>query len=189
MKLNFLAAAASIGFTTVAAQPAGTCPPPPTGPDTFGLVAINSGGPAHYAGFNAARRGLFAGYSGQNADCDDGPDSGYATFYLKDGALFLYGPANQQIFVDRSGMGQGIVGYTNDGETGPRNGERTGWAINADNHLQFAGSDFLACPIDNGYRIWAAQGFQTPGGSENCVGVAARVEKISDPNSCTYSSS
>jgi hypothetical protein len=108
MKLNFLAAAASIGLTTVAAQPAGTCPPPPTGPDTFGLVAINSGGPAHYAGFNAARRGLFAGYAGQNADCDDGPDSGYATFYLKDGALFLYGPANQQIFVDRSGMGKGV---------------------------------------------------------------------------------
>ncbi|KAL2800626.1 hypothetical protein BJX66DRAFT_332185 [Aspergillus keveii] len=190
MKLNFLAAAASLGLTTtVAAHPPGTCPPP-TGPKTFGLVAINSGGLAHYAGFNAARRGLFAGYSGQNADCEDGPDSGFATFYLQDGALFLYGPANQQFFVDRSGMGQGIVGYMNDGETGPRNGELTGWTINAEtNHLQFDGSDFLACPLDNGFRIWAAQGFQTPGGSQNCVGIAARVERIEDPNSCTYTSS
>ncbi|KAJ0418386.1 hypothetical protein BJY00DRAFT_324900 [Aspergillus carlsbadensis] len=189
MKLPSLAAALSTTLGLAAAQPAGTCPPPPTGPDTFGLVAINSGGPAHYAGFNAARRGLFAGYSGQDADCEEEPDSGFATFYIEDGGLFLYGPANQRVFVDRSGMGQGIIGYMNDGETGPRNGELTGWAINAENHLQFAGSDFLACPLEDGFRIWAAQGFQTPGGSQGCVGVAARVERVAEPNSCTYSSS
>jgi hypothetical protein len=102
MKLNYLAVAASLGLTAVA-QPTGTCATP-SKPDTFGLVAIRSGDAVQYAGFNAALRSIFAGLPSQNATCD-GTDDGYATFYLKDGALFLYGPNEQQLYVDRSGMG------------------------------------------------------------------------------------
>ncbi|KAL3457159.1 hypothetical protein BJX64DRAFT_280830 [Aspergillus heterothallicus] len=186
MKLNYLAVAASLGLTAVA-QPTGSCAAP-SKPDTFGLVAIHSGEGVQYAGFNAALRSIFAGLSSQNATCD-GTDDGYASFYIKDGALFLYGPNNQQVFVDRSGMGQGKIGYTVGDESGPRNGERTGWAINGDNHLQFAGNDLIACPnsIGGAYSIWASAGVANPGGNSDCVGIAARVEKEADATSCTYS--
>ncbi|KAL3446369.1 hypothetical protein BJX65DRAFT_279460 [Aspergillus insuetus] len=188
MKFNYLAVAASLGLTAVA-QPTGTCATP-SKPDTFGLVAIRSGDAVQYAGFNAALRSIFAGLPSQNATCD-GTDDGYATFYLKDGALFLYGPNEQQLYVDRSGMGQGKIGYTVNGESGPRNGERTGWAINEDNHLQFDGSDLIACPnsIDGAYSIWASAGIDNPAGNSNCVGIAARVEKEAEPTSCSYSTS
>jgi len=103
MKLNYLAVAASLGLTAVA-QPTSSCTPTPSNPDTFGLVAIRSGDAVQYASFSAARGGLLARLPSQNATCD-GTDSGTATFYIKDGALFLYGPNNQEFYVDRSGMG------------------------------------------------------------------------------------
>ncbi|KAL2840509.1 hypothetical protein BJY01DRAFT_218452 [Aspergillus pseudoustus] len=186
MKLNYLAVAASLGLTAVA-QPTGSCTAP-SNPDTFGLVAIKSGDAVQYAGFNAALNSIFARLPSQNATCD-GTDNGSATFYIKDGALFLYGPNNQEIFVDRSGMGQGKIGYTVGDESGPRNGERTGWAIDGNNHLQFGGNDLIACPnsIDGAYSIWASAGVSNPAGNENCVGIAARVEKQANPTSCTYS--
>ncbi|KAL5334004.1 hypothetical protein BJX70DRAFT_391777 [Aspergillus crustosus] len=187
MKLNYLAAAASLALTATA-QPTGTCTP--SKPDTFGIVAIHSGDAVQYSGFNAALRSIFAGLPSQNATCD-GTDDGFATFYIKDEALYLYGPSEttQQLFVDRSGMGQGKIGYTVGDEQGPRNGERTGWAINEDNHLQFGGSDLIACPnsIDGAYSIWASAGVANPGGNSDCIGIAARVEKESAPVSCTYS--
>ncbi|KAL2815247.1 hypothetical protein BDW59DRAFT_153917 [Aspergillus cavernicola] len=188
MKFNSLLAAASVALTATA-QPTGTCAP--STPDTFGLVAIHSGNAVQYAGFNAALRSIFAGLPSQNATCD-GTDDGFATFYIQDSALFLYGPSEtpQQIFVDRSGMGQGKIGYTVGDESGPRNGERTGWAIDADNHLQFDGSDLIACPnsIDGAYSIWASAGVANPAGNSDCVGIAARVEKSTDATRCTYSS-
>ncbi|KAL2802830.1 hypothetical protein BJX63DRAFT_98077 [Aspergillus granulosus] len=187
MKLNYLTVAASLGLGAVA-HPTGTCSAP-SKPEPFGLVAISSGDAVHFSGFNAALRSIFAGLPSQNATCD-GADDGFATFYIEDGALFLYGPNEQQIFVDRSGMGQGKIGYTVGDESGPRNGERTGWAINSNNHLQFDGNDLIACPnsIDGAYSIWASAGISNPGGNEGCVGIAARVEKESEPISCTYSS-
>jgi hypothetical protein len=86
--------------------------------------------------------------------------------------------------------GQGKIGYTVGDESGPRNGERTGWAINEQNHLQFDGSDLIACPnsIDGAYSIWASAGVANPAGNQDCVGIAARVEKDTTPVSCTYSS-
>ncbi|KAL4863358.1 hypothetical protein BDV12DRAFT_177639 [Aspergillus spectabilis] len=188
MKFNSLAVAASLALTATA-QPTGSCAP--STPDTFGLVAISSGDAVQYAGFNAALRSIFAGLPSQNATCD-GSDDGFASFYIKDKALYLYGPsdASQQIFVDRSGMGQGKIGYTVGDESGPRNGERTGWAINTQNHLQFDGSDLIACPnsIDGAYSIWASAGVANPAGNQDCVGIAARVEKDTTPVPCTYSS-
>ncbi|KAL4875106.1 hypothetical protein BJY04DRAFT_202613 [Aspergillus karnatakaensis] len=188
MKLNYVAAAASLALTANA-QPTGTCKP--STPETFGLVAIRSGDAVQYAGFNAALNSIFARLPSQNATCD-GTDDGYASFYIKDEALYLYGPTEtpQQIFVDRSGMGQGKIGYTTGDASGPRNGERTGWAINEDNHLQFDGSDLIACPnsINGAYSIWASAGVANPAGNSDCVGIAARVEKDTTPVRCTYSS-
>ncbi|KAL4952098.1 hypothetical protein BDW69DRAFT_168577 [Aspergillus filifer] len=197
---SFAAVAATLAATAVAqpassatSQPSGTSAPSSTpGPETFGIVAIASGEAVQYSGFNAALGSLFAGLPSQNASCK-GTDDGFATFYIKDKALYLYGSedATQEFYVDRSGMGQGKIGYTTgDASSGPRNGERTGWAIDKNNHLQFAGNDFLACPnsVDGAYSIWAPSGVAQPAGNEGCIGIAARVVKSDHPVACTYSS-
>ncbi|KAI9375041.1 cell wall protein PhiA [Aspergillus egyptiacus] len=184
MKFTSVAAAASLALTATA-QPTGS-----STPETFGVVAIHSGNAVHYSGFNAALGSLFAGLPEQNASCD-GTDDGFATFYIQDGALYLYGnEKTQQFYVDRSGMGQGKIGYTTGDVDGPRNGERTGWAVNEANHLQFDGSDLIACPnsIDGAYSIWASAGIANPGYNKDCVGIAARVMKSTEPVKCTYSS-
>ncbi|KAL4745805.1 hypothetical protein BDW72DRAFT_46159 [Aspergillus terricola var. indicus] len=182
MKFTSTAALASLAAAATAA---------PATPETFGLVAIHSGDAVQYSGFNAALGSIFAGLPKQNATCE-GADSGFATFYIKDGALYLYGSEEtQEIYVDRSGMGQGLIGYTTgDNASGPRNGERTGWSIDDNNHLVFDGNSLIACPnsIDGAYSIWASAGVANPGGNKNCVGIAARVEKTDSPVACTYSS-
>lgn len=81
--------------------------------------------------------------------------------------------------------GQGVIGYTT-GDAGiPRYAQRTGWAINDKNHLQFDGKDLVACPGAQGWSIWVS-GVANPGHNEGCVGIAARVEYAKDPNACVY---
>lgn len=200
MQLKNVVFAASLAATATAA--------PAAEPNTFGAVAIHSGSGVQYSSFNAAKSSIFAGLRSQNASCAR-PKEQDATFYIQDGALYLYDKSAtpQEIFVDRSGMGmstiletsvgpdtdrfknegQGIIGYTTGAQPAPRNSERKGWAIK-NGHLQFAGEDFIACPnsIDGAWSIWASAGVANPGGNENCVGIAARVEKTSNPNPCHY---
>ncbi|KAF9888841.1 hypothetical protein FE257_008210 [Aspergillus nanangensis] len=190
---NFLLAASAA--VTATALPAGSdsaCKAPgggETAAETFGVVSIHSGSAVQYAPFNAALSSIFAGLSSQNASCAR-PDEQTATFYIKDGSLYLYDKSAtpQQLYVDRSGMGQGKIGYTTGAQPPPRNAEREGWAIDANNHLQFGGSDLIACPnsIDRAWSIWANAGVENPGFNEGCVGIAARVEKTNDPNGCVY---
>ncbi|KAI1952634.1 hypothetical protein LOZ57_000713 [Ophidiomyces ophidiicola] len=156
----------------------------------FGLIAIHSGNAVHNAALSASLSSIFANLPNQNAQCNR-PNERFATFYIKDGALFLYTPESaekQQMFVDRSGMGMGKIGYITGSSGHPRYAELTGWSINSENHLQFAGNDLVACPnsIQNSWSIWAA-GFQNPGHNQNCIGIAARVEYSTDPNACVYS--
>lgn len=99
-------ALAVLGAITVSAHPTNTCPGPKPNRE-FGVIAINSGTNVHFQAFTAARRGLSAGLKNQNAQCER-PKEQFATFYIEDGALFLYTPESaetQQFFVDRSGMG------------------------------------------------------------------------------------
>ncbi|KAF7117631.1 hypothetical protein CNMCM5793_006723 [Aspergillus hiratsukae] len=179
---NFILAASAAATASAAA-----CPAPSD--KYFGLVAVHSGSAVHLQPFNAALSSIFAGLKSQNASCDR-PDEKYATFYLQDGSLHLYAASAtpQEIFVDASGMGQGKIGYTTGAQPGPRNGERTGWAINDQNHLQFKGKDLIACPnsIDGAWSIWADAGVANPAGNKDCVSIAARVEETSNPNSCVY---
>ncbi|PYH99801.1 cell wall protein PhiA [Aspergillus ellipticus CBS 707.79] len=155
--------------------------------NTFGVVSIHSGNAVQYAAFNAAKGSILAGLPHQNASCDR-PKEQSATFYIDDGALFLYAASAtpQEIFVDASGMGQGVIGYTTGAQSAP--GERKGWAIDSNNHLQFGGKDLIACPnsIEGSWSIWADAGYANPGYNANCTGIAARVEKTSNPNSCLY---
>ncbi|KAJ6126516.1 hypothetical protein N7523_002128 [Penicillium sp. IBT 18751x] len=180
MQIRNLLSAAFLAATTTAL--------PATQSETFGVVAIHSGSSVQYSSFNAAKSSIFAGLKNQDASCAR-PNEQDATFYIKNGSLFLYDASAtpQEIYVDRSGMGQGVIGYTTGAQGAPKNGERQGWAIK-DGHLQFAGKDLIACPnsIDGAWSIWASAGIANPGGNEDCVGVAARVEKTSNPNGCLY---
>lgn len=100
----------SAAIATLAA--AGSALAAPSGPKAFDLMALRSASPIHFASFSAAESSLFLNLQEQGAKCD-GDNHNRATFYLKDGGLFLYskGGKHQQIFVDRSGMGTCLNGY------------------------------------------------------------------------------
>lgn len=95
---------------TAAALP-GACTPQST-TTTFNLVAIHSGSAVQYASFNAAKSSIFAGLASQNASCAR-PEEQVATFYLNNGALYLYeqSATPQELYVDRSGMGMLIMSF------------------------------------------------------------------------------
>ncbi|KAK1141912.1 hypothetical protein N8T08_008425 [Aspergillus melleus] len=175
---------ASAAAATAAAMPAAQV----SDNDTFGVIAIHSGSGVQNSGFNAAKSSLFAGLPNQGASCAR-PEEQSATFYIQDGALYLYDASAtpQEIYVDRSGMGQGKIGYTTGAQPTPRNGEREGWAVK-NGHLEFDGSSLIACPnsIDGAWSIWASAGNDNPAGNKDCVGIAARVIPTSNPNGCHY---
>ncbi|KAI3317168.1 hypothetical protein HD806DRAFT_515644 [Xylariaceae sp. AK1471] len=163
--------------------------------DKFGLIALRSASPIHFASFDAALSSIFLNLPSQNATCNDGakpttPD--YATFTLsEEGGLYLYGDSTtpQQLYADRSGMGQGRFGYTTGDQHGPRNGERTTFAIDENSELALNGAGFIACPnsIDGAWSVWVDAGVANPGGNSGCLGLAARAFKVADaPNSCLY---
>lgn len=176
------------------ASAAPACPAPTPVPTTntstaFSLIAIRSGSDVQYKNVDAWKSSILLGRE-QNASCAVKND--YATFFLQDGGMYLYAESAtpQQLYVDRSGMGQGKVGYTTGAEPAPRNGERTGFAFDASNYLQFDGSSFSACPTglgDGSYSIWASSG-TTIAGLQNCTGLALRRVDIAEPVSCLYTS-
>ncbi|CAI7672274.1 unnamed protein product [Penicillium viridicatum] len=180
MQIKNLAIAASVSAVVSAA--------PSTQSKTFGVVAIHSGSGVQNAAFNAAKGSIFAGLPSQGASCAR-PQEQQATFYIDGGALYLYDQSAtpQQIYVDRSGMGQGLIGYTTGAQPTPKNSEREGWT-EKDGHLQFGGHDLIACPnsIDGAWSIWASAGIANPAGNTDCVGIAARVVETSNPNGCSY---
>lgn len=76
----------------------------------FHLMSLRSASPIHFGSFSAVESNIFINYpQGEQAATCNGDAKGIATFSLKGGELFLYsGDANnqQQVFVDRSGMGK-----------------------------------------------------------------------------------
>lgn len=161
--------------------------------DVFTLLALRSASEIHYAKVQAANSGLLINTPAQNASCSEPTD--YASFQLFNGNLYLYTQnPPQQIFVDRSGMGQGLIGYTTGAQPIGRNQERTSFAINDDNQLVFrdqSGRDtgLLACPNASpaGWSVWLA-GVDNPGGNSGCVGFGALAVKSNEPVFCSYTS-
>lgn len=155
--------------------------------DRFGLTAIHSGSEVHLQSFQAAKSLIATGMTFQNATCDSSLN--YATFTLgDDGSLNLYSTEApyQKAYVDASGMGQGVFGYTTGAQPMPTNGERAEFALDASDDLTFNGAGFIACPSTDGYSIWANTGAANPGGNTDCVGISVRATKIDAPVSCTY---
>lgn len=99
MQIKNLAIAASVSAVVSAA-------PSTQSNKTFGIVAIHSGSGVQYSAFNAAKSSIFAGLPSQGASCAR-PKEQQATFYIDNGALYLYDQSAtpQEIYVDRSGMG------------------------------------------------------------------------------------
>lgn len=99
--LSLFAAAAS-------AAPSGSCPAPTR---KFGIMALRSASPIHFAQASATQNKLVLHLpeAKLDAQCTDGKTRRDAILYLKDGELFLYGKDKvQQFFVDRSGMGKAL---------------------------------------------------------------------------------
>jgi len=157
----------------------------------FALLSIRSGSDLQYGSFSAANGGLLINAPEQGATCEKG-DQGYATFYLNQGELNLYTPANitQKLYTDRSGMGQGVLQYsTSPGGYGPgRNSETKGWAVDRYGDLTFDGASLLACRdgASGPYSVWVSAGVTNPAGYANCTGIAVRTSVIADPNACIY---
>ncbi|KAL5318847.1 hypothetical protein ACEPPN_013914 [Leptodophora sp. 'Broadleaf-Isolate-01'] len=154
--------------------------PVATNPSYFSLLAIRSGSAIQYATFSAAKSSLFANLPAQNASCDaEGVNT--ATFTLNNGTLNLYAASAtpQTFYVDRSGMGQGKLGYTTGAQPAPRNAERTGWEIR-DGYLYFNEAGLIACPnsIDGAWSVWVSAGIENPAGNSNCTAFAPKVVEI-----------
>lgn len=160
----------------------------------FGLISIRSGSDLQYSSFTAAQGGLAIGLDQEGATCSG--DATSATFYLNQGALFLYTPSNvtQQLYTDRSGMGQGVVQYstTPGGYQPGRNSETTGWELDTVGDMTFDGVSLLACPraansTTGPYSVLISTGATNPTGLSNCVGIVARAVPVEEPVACTYS--
>ncbi len=200
--LSLFAAAAS------AAPSGASCPAPAR---KFGIMALRSASPIHFAQVGASQNKLVLNLpeSKRDAQCTDGKARADAIFYIQDGELFLYGGKDkvQEFFVDRSGMGedalvsmmmvlltnstgQGVMQYFNKGETGLGSRfEVKGWAVDENDNLTFNGAGLLACPstTDSSWYIWVSVGIDKPAGQEGCLGFTARTLTIADPVKCTYS--
>lgn len=181
--------AATCAMAAPAPQSAGQ---PNLNPDLviFSVTTQQPGGKLQANGWGAMKKGIYTGVSPQeDASCTDGEFHQFATFVLNKadkGTLSLYtdGKPWQELFVDRSGMGQGIMQYTTGAEPAPRNAERTGWAIDENRVLSFAGSDkFLACPggPNNSFRVLPYVGISSPAGYSNCTEITA-LAQISSPD-------
>jgi len=182
--LSLFTAAAS------AAPTGGSCPAPVR---KFGIMALRSASPIHFGEVSASQNSLALNVPENKLDaqCTDGKARRDAIFYIQDGELYLYGNKDkvQQFFVDRSGMGQGVLKYFNKGEGLGSHFELKGWAVDANDNLSFNGAGLLACPstTDSSWYIWVDAGVTKPAGQEGCLGFSARTITDSDPVKCTYS--
>ncbi|RSL97574.1 hypothetical protein CDV31_012987 [Fusarium ambrosium] len=161
-------------------------------PGPFQVLALRSASDIHFATVNAAKSSLFLKLPNSNATCDS-ESNGSATFSLTEaGELYLYSTDNppQQVYADRSGMGQGKLGYITGAQPPPKNGELDGWVIDDDGNLTLEGASLLACPnsIEGAWSIWVSAGVANPAGNEGCLGFSARTTEVEKPNSCTYTS-
>jgi hypothetical protein len=98
--LSLFAAAAS------AAPTGGSCPAPTR---KFGIMALRSASPIHFAQVSASQNKLILNLPENKLDaqCTDGKARRDAVFYIQGGELYLYGKDKvQQFFTDRSGMGK-----------------------------------------------------------------------------------
>lgn len=184
MQFTTLVLASAVAMTA-SALPQTT---PITEGTTFNVRILDAGTEIPNTFTQAAKRSLFVNLPSQDASCD--APTNVATFYIDNQELRLFPRAratNQKIFVDRSGMGMGKIGYITGDETLGRNWETRGWAVNGNSELQFHGTGIQACPMTDGsWSLWL-QGVAKPGWNENCKSVGAVAARTDYPIGCVYS--
>jgi hypothetical protein len=75
----------------------------------FQLMSLRSASPLHFGSLSAADGNIYVNYPKDQGAACDGDARNLVTFTLKDGSLYLYNSdaaKQQQIYVDRSGMGE-----------------------------------------------------------------------------------
>ncbi|RGP75031.1 cell wall [Fusarium longipes] len=158
----------------------------------FQAVALRSASPVHHTYLQAADGGLSLKLKDQGASCDAGVKEDAATFTLntKTKEMLLYSRSNprQQVYTDRSGMGQGLIGYRTGAQPLCTRCEQDKWSINENNFLQYDDRDnFIACPRDDGsYSVWASAGVDNPGWNKDCVSITFAISEVKKPVGCLY---
>lgn len=161
----------------------------PTLGNPFGVGAVGPAIQNHQLTASSGR--IFIGGS-QDTTCDGGQLQDFATFVLySDKTVFLYKLGNppQQLWVDASGMGGGISGYTTGAQSAPKNASREGFAIDSEGYLTFNGVGAKACPAleDGQWSVWFTEN-EKPGFQDGCVSVALKAYDAPARVACTYSS-
>ncbi|KAJ1322864.1 hypothetical protein MN608_11713 [Microdochium nivale] len=193
----FTAATLLTAVSAGCVRPSATSSAAPSVPTTipaggkFSIMSLRSASPIHFAQTSAQQSRLILSAPSNDAVCA-GDNFGAAVFYIKDGGLFLYtadGAPTQRMWVDASGMGQGIMGYSTGDESISARGSITGFALDESDNLTFNGNGFLACPgaVSGGWGIWAASGNNQPAGIQGCLGFSARAVAQAEPFTCEYS--
>ncbi|KAM0217079.1 hypothetical protein ACHAQD_007569 [Fusarium lateritium] len=159
--------------------------------EVFQALALRSASPIHHTYLQASENGLFLKLKDQGASCDRGVKEDAATFSIsktdKEVLLYATGNPRQQLYTDRSGMGQGHLGYRTGAQPLCTRCEQDKWAINEDGHLQYDGAGFIACPLEDGsYSVWVSAGVSNPGGSKDCLGFSLITSKVEEPVGCLY---
>ncbi|USW58763.1 hypothetical protein Slin15195_G120820 [Septoria linicola] len=158
--------------------------------DAFGLEASADSISQLYNQVTATRGRIYVGGE-QSPVCELGTRADFATFvWYSDKTVYLYKTDNppQQLWVDASGMGQGISGYETVGQnTKPRNAGTEGFEVDEAGVLTFQGASPKACPVEAGiWSIWFS-GSDTPGNQDGCVPMTLTAYKTPHRVACTYS--
>ncbi|RCI16929.1 hypothetical protein L249_2988 [Ophiocordyceps polyrhachis-furcata BCC 54312] len=198
MKLSKLVAtivAASVGPALADDEPAAVLATAP-GSKPFQLMSLRSASRIHFGQVSASQSSIFINLPKQGAKCE-GDDPKSAIFYLKDQQLYLYtgsGPV-QRLFVDRSGFGQGKLGYLTGNGPVPSRFEVKGWNLrnigkdkSSGQALYFHDKNLMACPgsVDNSWSVWVVTDNGRPGGNEGCLGFTPLVLETVKPVHCEY---
>ncbi|KAI1431305.1 hypothetical protein GGR50DRAFT_87362 [Xylaria sp. CBS 124048] len=189
-----LLAAATLASPLVASSETPAVTKSAGGERAFGLQAFRPGSAIHQAPFQAALNSVFLNLPAQNATCQR--DTNTATFILEPpgkGALYLYNSdaLSQQLYVDRSGMGQGKFGWTTGDSRGPRYSERVSFSVDSYDFLTFRGHKFIACPngFEGAWSVWLDVGILNPGFNQGCEPIEVQAIPTGDPDSCVYAQS
>jgi hypothetical protein len=154
----------------------------------FGGLAIHSGSEIQYASINAAESKFFL-LKESSVYCPNisglvCPNTTTTQFLGGDNTLSLdtIVPGGQQVFVAVDGS----LSFTkpHSAYTGP-DASSTGFSVDEEaQHVQFRGEDWLACPIDGHYAIYAAAIAKD---ASACTGFAFRVAESNAPAAWEYS--
>ena len=205
MKFTVAAAAASMAAISSALPQASSPFPRPEAGDVFRLMSLRTGTEIQYGNVQASQGSLVINSPAENnktcainGDRENVTDGiNYASFSINEETgsvdIYTFNPP-LQLYVDRSGMGQGNLRYTTGVQPIGKNQERGPFKINDDGDLVFAAGGltgdvgFQACPgaVGGGWKIWLS-GVEKPADSEGCTPFTMKALKEDPIMKCIYS--